>query len=441
MLPGEPAVRSQVYVKKAIVVGSGAGGATVAKELQGKFDVTILEEGNPFSPFTVDLSLIERLKRAGLLLDERMVRLLFPAMKVRKSNGKIVMVNGVGTGGTTTICTANALRQDRGLEAIGINLDEEFSELSREVPVSDDHRKHWHEHTRQAFRVCEEMGMNPVPSPKMAYRDRCAACGRCIFGCRRGAKWDTRKFLELAVAGGAGLLTGCRVRKIVIRNGEALGVEVSNGAHVRFYPADLVVLAAGGFGTPAILRGSGLECEERLFVDPVLCVAAKWEGARQDKEIPMPFIVQRDHYILSPYFDFLSYFFNRDWKYPASDTYSLMIKLADSNSGGVEGRRIRKELSEADRGKLNEGVTLCKEIFGRLGIKEEEIFLGTINAGHPGGMLPLTEKESVTFHHDILPENLYVADATLFPESLGNPPILTIMAMAKRVSKMCIAKT
>lgn len=62
--------------------------------------------------------------------------------------------------------------------------------------------------------------------------------------------------------------------------------------------------------------------------------------------------------------------------------------------------------------------------------------MGTLNAGHPGGMLPLTNREADTFHYAELPENLYVADATLFPRSLGNPPILIIMAMAKRVSKI-----
>jgi choline dehydrogenase-like flavoprotein len=40
-------------------------------------------------------------------------------------------------------------------------------------------------------------------------------------------------------------------------------------------------------------------------------------------------------------------------------------------------------------------------------------------------------------HDDRLPDNLYVADATLFPKSLGGPPILTIIAMAKKVSKAC----
>ena len=62
-------------------------------------------------------------------------------------------------------------------------------------------------------------------------------------------------------------------------------------------------------------------------------------------------------------------------------------------------------------------------------------FLGTLNAGHPGGMLPLTAAERDTLHHPDLPENLYVADATILPESMGNPPILTIMALAKRISK------
>jgi hypothetical protein len=51
-------------------------------------------------------------------------------------------------------------------------------------------------------------------------------------------------------------------------------------------------------------------------------------------------------------------------------------------------------------------------------------------------MFPLTEKEADTFHHSALPESLYIADATLIPKSLGNPAILTIIAIAKRVSKL-----
>ena len=66
------------------------------------------------------------------------------------------------------------------------------------------------------------------------------------------------------------------------------------------------------------------------------------------------------------------------------------------------------------------------------------MFLGTLNAGHPGGMLPLTSADAETLHPGRLPANMYVADATLFPRSLGNPPILTILALATRVARVAM---
>ena len=151
----------------------------------------------------------------------------------------------------------------------------------------------------------------------------------------------------------------------------------------------------------------------------------------------MPFVIQREHFILSPYFDYLSFFFNKAWRYRAKDILGIMIKLADANVGSISRRSIEKRLTAKDRQTLNVGVDLCKQIFQRFGIKEEDIFLGTINAGHPGGMLPLTAAEAASLHSTRLPANLYVADATLLPHSLGNPPILTIIALAKRVSQEC----
>ena len=71
----------------------------------------------------------------------------------------------------------------------------------------------------------------------------------------------------------------------------------------------------------------------------------------------------------------------------------------------------------------------------QLGANPQDIILGTLNAGHPGGMLPLTSAEAETLHSPLLPDNLYVSDATILPQSLGLPPMLTIMAMAKRIAK------
>ena len=53
-----------------------------------------------------------------------------------------------------------------------------------------------------------------------------------------------------------------------------------------------------------------------------------------------------------------------------------------------------------------------------------------------GGMLPLTAAESQTLRHASLPDNLYIADASILPRSLGNPPMLTIMALAKKIASL-----
>jgi choline dehydrogenase-like flavoprotein len=258
-----------------------------------------------------------------------------------------------------------------------------------------------------------------------------------MLGCPDGLKWDSRRFLDVAVARGARLLTAQPVDRIVVESGRATGVLVDGPLGHRFHAADLVVLAAGGLGTPAILERSGIPSEPQLFVDPVLTVAAHRPGAWQCNEIEMPFVMQRDHYILSPYFDWLSAVFNRAWRYPIQDIVGVMIKLADENVGSISGGKIVKQLTALDRSRLDEGVGVATEILERFGATRGSIFLGTVNAGHPGGTLPLTEKTASSFHDERLPDNVYVADSTLFPHSLGNPPILTIVAMAKRVARVC----
>ena len=422
-------------MKHAIVVGSGAGGATVAKELQSRFDVTVLEAGKEFHPLALKMPTIELGKKTGLLLDEREMSLFFRTYQIRKSS-EMVLVNGIGLGGSTTVSCGNGLRMDQDLKAIGINLDDEFEEVFREIPVSIMHQKRWHKYTRRLFRICYEMGLDPQPLPKMGNYEKCTSCGRCILGCKNGAKWDSRQFLQVAQDRGAHVETNCRVERVIIKDGRVTGVEARHGWTRQFYPADWVILAAGGFGTPIILQNSGIACEPHLFVDPVLCLAFKWENALQYKEIEMPFAMQREHYILSPYFDYLSFLFNKAWKYPAKDTLGIMIKLADSTTGSISKHEVCKALTALDKERMSEAVKTAKEILLRFGAKEQDMFLGTLYGGHPGGMLPLTGREAESFHHDRLPENLYVADATLIPESLGNPPILTIVAIAKRISKL-----
>lgn len=424
-------------MKTAIVIGSGAGGATAAKELQGTYQVTILEEGRPFRRSTTDRATIERLRQSRLLVDERLLRLAMPAMRIRKTRD-MVLVNAAATGGTTTISTGNGMRLDGDLRSIGVDLDPEFDEMTQEIPITTAHQRRWHRTTRRLFDVVAGMGLEPVVTPKMATSKACRHCGRCVFGCPYDVKWDTRAFLEQAVANGAELVTGARVDRVFIEGDRGTGVLVGGPFGARFHPADLVVVAAGGFGSPAILERSGIACEDRLFVDPVLTVAARVPGAWQCNEIEMPFVVRRPHYILSPYFDWLSALFNPSWRHPLPDIVGVMIKLADEESGSVSARgRIDKLLSQTDRARLEEGVGLATEILSSFGADPATVFRGTVNAGHPGGTLPLTASTAGTFHDSRLPDNVYVADTSLLPRSLGGPPILTTIALAKRVAARC----
>lgn len=116
------------------------------------------------------------------------------------------------------------------------------------------------------------------------------------------------------------------------------------------------------------------------------------------------------------------------------DLASIMIKLADEERGSTDGKTIDKTMSPKDTERMEKAVAQSRGILARLGVPVEKQFLGTLNAGHPGGMLPLTHREKDSLHPAILPDNLYVADATLLPKSMGNPPILTIMALAKKMA-------
>ena len=68
--------------RTAIVVGTGAGGGVIASELQGRYQVTILEAGKEFRPFSLPIDKLAGLRRTGLFLDERMISLLLPSMRI-----------------------------------------------------------------------------------------------------------------------------------------------------------------------------------------------------------------------------------------------------------------------------------------------------------------------------------------------------------------------
>lgn len=420
--------------KSAIVIGTGAGGAVMAYELQGKYDVTILEAGSEFKSFSGSLQKYASLRATGLYRDLAQIHALIPNMIIDKSE-EVGIARGIGLGGTTTLATGNAVRFDDDLKAIGINLDAQFDKLNSMIPITTEHKKKWNESMNKMFETFGEMGLKPEVMPKALKAEACINCSHCAIGCPTKAKWDVRELIDKAVEKGAKLVTDCKVTSLEISDGKVKTVYAKiKNKNVNF-TADLIFLCAGGLGTPVILNNSGIKCKDSLFVDPLICVAGVSLSFNQDKQMLMPFYSRHEGFILSPYIDYFSFFFDKKWRVPSSDLACIMIKLADEENGYLEGEKVHKVLSAKDKETFEKAIELCHEILINMGIPKEKHLVGLTAAGHPAGMLPLTESESETLHSPLLPENLYVADATILPKTMGFPPMLTIMALAMKIAE------
>jgi choline dehydrogenase-like flavoprotein len=124
-----------------------------------------------------------------------------------------------------------------------------------------------------------------IPSVETATQARCARRGTCMFGCPEGAKGSTDLTIwPKALAAGAKLLTGARVREITTNgNGLATGaIWIDREGNEQREEADVVVLAANGIGTPRLLLVSGLANSsgllgKRLMLHPYMSVLGLYD--------------------------------------------------------------------------------------------------------------------------------------------------------------------
>ena len=433
---------------KAIVVGSGAGGATAARELAAQgVQVLLLEAGQPFKPFSRKLGWTAPLRGAGLLGDERMISHLFPPLQARRvpsplcSADDLVLVRGITTGGCTSISCGNLVRATAGLAEIGLDLEPEFREIESLLRVQTIPPQRWRPVTARMFAAAEALGLGPQPTPKAVDVHKCVSCGLCELGCATGARWDARRFLGDVLARGGALHTASPVQQVLVEGGRARGVLVARGRRVERVEADVVVLAAGGMGTPQILRASGLPAHDGLWVDMVLTLGGQLDGAQQLREPPMVWFAKREDYILSPYIDILSHWFHEPWRtVPLDSRVGVMVKLADAPQGSVAADgTVRKALSAHDQERLQEGLALAREIMVAAGVAGPFV-PGMLNGGHLGGTVPLAREDVPSMHPANLPEGLWVADLSLMPRSQGLPTILTTAALALRVARRIVGR-
>jgi choline dehydrogenase-like flavoprotein len=112
----------------------------------------------------------------------------------------------------------------------------------------------------------------------------------------------------------------------------------------------------------------------------------------------------------------------------------VMIKLKDEVSGGVfPDGAIRKPLTPRDQERLAHAEEVCRRILVRAGAEPSSIFRTPLRGTHPSGTVRIGTHVDRDLATPV--RGLYVCDASVFPEALDRPTVLTIVALAKRLAR------
>jgi len=209
--------------------------------------------------------------------------------------------------------------------------------------------------------------------------------------------------------------------------------------------ANVVVLAAGALESPLILRRAGIESAGKmLFCDPCFLVYGPSKNNSYDREprsiINTEFLHKDGFSLLNSivYSRVGNYFFNRLKGKNGKGMMGVMIKIKDEPIGSVHSNgSIRKTMTSDDLRRLDVGISIAKEILQKAGVGRRYIETKAIGGYHPGGTAAIGEVVDSNLETEI--KNLFVSDASVLPTSPGLPPMLTIMALSKRLANRLIA--
>lgn len=388
-----------------IVVGSGAGGATMARELSSAGRSVLLLEGGKEVPPAKAAS----------------------AYSVIKGDVEIWYAQCLG--GTTNVSMGNAVRSSQ------------YRTLKEHYAIAE-----------------VEMGVCPVPEGRMGRGTRllletykgwrampkaidfsiCRGCGLCPNGCPHGARWSALTYLSEARRSGCEVLLGYAVRKVIIESGRAVGVELADG---RSFMAGAVVLSAGAIETPRILQRSGVGgAGEGLFVDTFITVGGRMGGIGMNGELGMALYLKREGYLLSPHYS--SYLVPRlrekGLDATPRDVLGVMVKVKDEPSGIVGQEKVLKGITRQDALRLEAGRREAINILTAAGVDADTIVSTHPRGAHPGGTCHPLVKSGEGPVPGI--DGLYITDASILEGPFGIPPLLTIVALSKRLAASLLGR-
>jgi choline dehydrogenase-like flavoprotein len=425
------------------VVGSGPGGATVARDLTlaGK-KVTILEWGRDNPPTGTTFGGVKNYLGGWFMLGKGILI----------SRELTMMVRGITAGGSSMLYCGTAYDPYPEMwEPFGFTLEKESSEIRDELrvgPLPDDLIGPG---AKRVMATARDMGYEWHKLPKFINPENCRpGCNECSMGCRYGAKWHSRDWVMDAVEHGAEFLTNMHVEKVIKDNGSATGVMAKGPGGKRYeIAAEKVIISAGGVGSPMILLRSGItEAGSHFFIDPFQMVCGVFEDKvnANGEALMVTGLHMKDDGIM---FADMCYNFSLAaamagqflYKLPPLHKYRstipVMVKIRDDMAGKIKSNgSISKPLTKSDRGKIRKGTEIIDRILRKAGARS--IWKTGIGAAHPGGTCRMGAVVDENMETGI--KNCFVCDASVIPVPFGIPPTLTACSLGRRLSNHILGR-
>lgn len=268
-----------------VIIGSGAGGAVAASELQrAGFEVLVVEEGGHHT--RADFKMREDINYPMLYQES--------GARATKDVG-VTILQGRAVGGSTVVNYTTCFRTPpavydhwKKVHAVGdvgiAELSPHWDAVEERLHVEKVPYEQTNRNNRTLYDGCKALGL-AVDTTKRNV-NRCMQSGYCGMGCPVDAKQSMLiTYLPDAVAAGARVVSRCRVDKLLVQAGGVAHAECSVIGDDGYNPSGKrltisgrrFILAAGGIGTPAILIRSGLGggmVGRRTFLHPVAGMAA-----------------------------------------------------------------------------------------------------------------------------------------------------------------------